>query len=222
MNLQILALQTIMNSGVAYDATDPVMKNVIFDVSTLSHELDIKISELQNRSHISLRNINSLARFSTIHIKYSMAYDDIIDQLSDTLFDDMTYGKITTPEQIEWKEYFHGLYELVVFQQPSDRTQHLQMINDIYKYYDVLEPPKTELGPNDPLYVDVKHCQDLFKKLKNEHKKMLIPKLFKKMKQHVKKQIDKRIKLRGTYMEIEKLYRQRNECEKLIQWANII
>jgi hypothetical protein len=56
----------------------------------------------------------------------------------------------------------------------------------------------------DPLYVDVKFCQDLFKKLKIEHKKMMIPKIFKKMKQNVENQVTRRFKHKNMEIKLEK------------------
>jgi len=219
MNLQILAIQTIMNSGIKYDDTDPIMKNVMFDLDGIINETDDKINKLKKQIINSRKNLYKFSQFNAIPIKDSKSYDQIVDELSTLLFDDMNYSRITTIEQIKWKEYFHGLYDLVVFPYQSDRTHHLQMTNDIYKYYDILEIPKKQLEVTDPLYVDVKFCQDLFKKLKIEHKKMMIPKIFKKMKQNVENQVTRRFKHKNMEIKLEKLYKYREQCTKLVKWS---
>lgn len=219
MNLQMLALQAFMNSGRSYDETDPVLKNVMFDVDKLSSETIEKIQKLRRMVRNSRKNLYRLSDFKRIHVKDTEAYDEIVDTISRVLFDDMSYDRINTIEQIRWKEYFHGLYDLVVFPYQSDKTHYLQMINDVYRYYGVLKPPETELEPNDPLYIDTKYCEDLFKKLKMEHRKLLIPKLFKRIRSEIEYQVTRRVQHRNMENQLDRLYKVHEDCTRLFIWS---
>jgi hypothetical protein len=143
----------------------------------------------------------------------------VADEISNLLFDDMSYDTITTPEQLEWKEYFHGLYDMVIFPYHSDRTHYIQMINELYKYFNILKPPEKQLVPGDPLYVDVRTCQELFKKLKTEHKKMMVRKLFKKMKKNVEEQVRRRLQHKKLELKLKKLAELRSDCLEMLKWS---
>jgi hypothetical protein len=160
-----------------------------------------------------------MSEFSAIRIPESKEYDQLVDRISNLLFDDMSYERINTLDQIKWKEYFHGLYDMVVFPYQSDRTHYIQMINELYKYFNVLEPPSNQLEPGDPLYIDVRLCQDLFKQLKVEHKKLLIPKMFKKMKKNVENQIKRRVDHKNMELKLRVLLKLRLDCAEILRWS---
>lgn len=219
MNLQMIAIQTFMKSGGKYNDEEPVLKNVMFDIETMAHDMDEDIRILKKRVTNGRRNLYKMSEFSTIHIQDTTRYDQMVDRISNLLFDDMSYERINTLEQIKWKEYFHGLYDMVVFPYQSDRTHHIQMINELYKYFNVLEPPSKQLEPSDPLYVDVRLCQDLFKQLKIEHKKLLIHKMFKKMKKNVENQINRRLEHKNMELRLRVLLKLRLDCAEILRWS---
>ena len=219
MNLQMLAIQTFMKSGGTYDNEEPVLKNVMFDIETMAHDMDEDIRILKKRVTNGRRNLYKMSEFNTIRIPDTTKYDQIVERISNLLFDDMSYERINTLEQIKWKEYFHGLYDMVVFPYQSDRTHHIQMINELYKYFNVLEPPSKQLEPSDPLYIDVRLCQDLFKQLKIEHKKLLIHKMFKKMKKNVENQINIRLEHKNMELKLRVLLKLRLDCAEILRWS---
>ncbi len=219
MNLQMLALQTIMRNGGKFKETEPVFKNIIFDVDSLLYETELKTSILKRQVNCSRRNLYKTSEFSSIQVPDTTEYDKVVDQISNLLFDDMSYDMITTHEQLEWKEYFHGLYDMVIFPYHSDRTHYIQMINELYKYFNILKPPEKQLLPGDPLYIDVMTCRELFRKLKVEHKRMVVPKLFKKMKKSVEEQVRRRLQHKKLELKLKKLVNLRSECLEMLKWS---
>ena len=213
MNLQMIALLSLIKSGQKYDTEDPVIQNVLFDLKKLVHETDEIIKNKKKKIEYARKN---LYRNVTPPLPNCKKYDEIVNDISTLLFDDISYNRTTTNEQIEWKEYFHGLYDLVVFPYHSDKTHYIQMVNEIYKYFTVLKPPEKHLEPGDPLYVDIEMCNDLFRHLKVEHKKMMVPKLFRKFRKIVEVQVSRRIKIRKMELEVKNLYKLRADCYLIV------
>jgi hypothetical protein len=213
MNLQMMSLLTLVKSCETYDKEDPVIQDVLFDIDLLIHKTDDNIRTTKKRFDYARKH---LYRNIVPPLPSSQKYDQLVDDISILLFDDISYDRITTDEQIEWKEYFHGLYDLVIYPYYNDKTHHIQMVNELYKYFTVLEPPKKHLDPRDPLYVDVEMCNDLFRHLKAEHKKMMTIKLFKKLRKCVKVQISRRIQLRKMELQLKKLYKLRADCYLIV------
>ena len=203
MNLQIIALLSLMKSGQKYDKEEPVIQNVLFDLQKMIHETGETIRNKTKKIQYIRKNLYN----DTPPLPNCKKYDQIVNDISTLLFDDISYNRITTVEQIEWKEYFHGLYDLVVFPYHSDKTHYIQMVSEIYKYYTVLKPPEKHLDPQDPLYVDIEMCNDLFRHLKIEHKKMMVPKLFRKFRKIVEGQVSRRVKLLKLELEVKNLYK---------------
>lgn len=218
MNLQILAAQFHMRSGAEYDATNPILNNVMFDVSKLAYETTDKLIFLQTQVQNLRNNILRMSDFKTIKMPDMDEYEGLTNQYADILFDRITYDKMTTRVQMEWKEYFHGLYDLVVFPYISDRTHFIQMVNEIYKYFNALKPPEKQLEPGDPLYVDTTACMDLIHKMKSEYKSMMTKRLSTKLNKHIQAQVNKRYKHRMLELRIESLIRVRDDCNELIKW----
>lgn len=214
----MMSIEALMKSGVKYDDKNPILCNVIFDIERENRELDSKIHILNTRIRNYSRNLNDLHDFKTIKVPNTSRYNEIIDEVSDLLFDEITYSLITTNLHVEWKEYFHSLYDLVVFSHHHDRTHYIQMINETYKYYGALEKPAA-LSPMDPLYVMFKSCEDLFEKLKQEHSRLVVPRLFRKIKRHVEILKKKRINYMNLQLEMRNLIKQRITFLNIITWV---
>jgi len=216
MNLPVLALQTLVRSGAEY-TNEPVVDNVLHDVKMLAHETDEKIARLVKR----MDNYRGhLRKFSHLRVRESQRYEDIADEISHVLFDVIDYNRVTTRQQVEWKEYFHGLYEMVIIPYHEDHTYRIQMIQEIFKYFDILkEPPPLE--PNDPLYVHMSHCRDLFARLKREHRNMKVSNLAKKLKKLVHIQIEKRCQLIHMNKEYKSLQQLRLDCAEMLKWGGV-
>jgi len=215
MNLQMLSLQTMVKSGIKYDCNNPIIKNVLFDVDCLAHDIDENISKLIKLIQKYRLDLRKFSDFGSIKLPDMYKYDIIVDEISTLLFDTMTYDTIKTHHQIEWKEYFHGLYDLVVIPYHNDKTHYIQMIQETFKYFDILNIPSPIL-PSDPLYVNIETCRILFNRLKEEHKKMKVSKLIKKLKNHVHGQIKKRTSITQMVYDLNELYKKRRECTEIL------
>jgi hypothetical protein len=218
MNLQIRALQKFMRDGNPYDDNHPVVKNVVFDVDRLAYTLDDKIYRLNQRMTAMRSDVSRMNDFSTIRAEFSLVYERVLNEVSDFLFDVLTYDRITNHKQMAWKEYFHGLYELVVCPEIKDRSHSIQMFHESIKYFNVIKKPDA-LPSDDPLFTDIRTCRDLFRRLQIEHEKIKIPAFYKKINKHLKLHIHKRVQ----YMEMEKkfmnLMKMRAECTEMLQWS---
>jgi hypothetical protein len=209
-----------MKSGKKFDHNDPIMQNVIFDVDRCLYHTDIKMQKLRKQIHNTRCDLYKFSDYKAIPLPDASKYDKLVESISTLLFDDMSYERICTREQVEWKEYFHGLYDLVVFPYQSDHTHYLQMVHEVYKYFDILDRPKKNVEPFDSLYVDIRTCDDLFKRLKTVYKEMMIPKFFKKIKRNIERQVEKRVRFIEMDSELEKLSTQRLTCSQLLKWAS--
>jgi hypothetical protein len=216
MNLQVLSLQKFVRSGAEY-TNEPIVVNVLYDVKMLAHDTDEKIAQLSKRIY---NYRGHLRKLSHLRVRESHRYEDVADEISTVLFDVIDYSRITTRQQIEWKEYFHGLYEMVIVPYHDDHTYRIQMMHEIYKYFDVLKEP-ARLEPNDPLYVDVSHCRDLFARLKIEHRAMKVQNLVKKFKKLVQIQIEKRCTLVQLNQEFRRLQQLRRDCTEMLEWGGV-
>jgi len=216
----MLSIEALMKSGVKYDDKNPVLCNVIFDIERENQEVNSKIHTLNTRIRNCNKNLNEFNDFKSIKVPNTSRYNQIIDELSELLFDEITYSRIVTCLHVEWKEYFHSLYDLVVIAHHHDRTHYIQMINETYKYYGALEKPAA-LSPRDSLYVDFKSCEDLLEKLKQEHARLIIPKLFKKIKRHFEILKKKRINYMNLQLEMKSLVKQRIIFLNILNWASI-
>ena len=221
MNLQILSLQTMVRSGIKYDGNDPVTRNVIFDVDCVACDIDEKISKLSKRIRNCRQELRKFSDFGTIKLPNMNKYDTIVEEISTLLFDDMEYSIIQTHHQIEWKEYFHGLYDLVIIPYHHDKTHYVQMIQETLKYFNFLKPP-SPIEITDPLYPKIETCRVLFNKLKEEHDHMRIPKLMKKLKNHVQIQIKKRTNLAKMINDLNEMYKKRHECTEILRWGTTL
>jgi hypothetical protein len=218
MNLQIRALQTFMRNGNPYDDNHPVVKNVVFDVDRLAYSLDEKIYRMHQRMVCVRRDLTRMHDFSSIPTNFSWRYEKVLDDVSDFLFDVLTYDRISNHRQMAWKEYFHGLYELVVSPDNTDRTHSMQMVQETIKYFNVLKKPNA-LPEDDPLFTDIRTCRDLFRRLQIEHEKLKIPDFYKKINKHLKLHTHKRVQYMDMEKKIRSLLNLRNECTEMLRWS---
>lgn len=199
MNLQCRALYAFMQANNKYDDENVFLKNVLFDANNFAQELDdeIIVLEAEISAKEDIVSEITMCRNIIVNEEDMSAYSAILDIISDYLFDTFTYDIITTDEQLDWKEYLHGLYDAVIVPYHEDRLHNIQMMNALYVYYDILEKPEP-LGQMDKLFPHVKYCRDLFAGLKIMHEKLIILDL--------KEQLNENMKiLKKSRMEIIKL-----------------
>jgi glutaredoxin 2 len=204
-----------MESGVKYDNTEPVLENALFDLKKASVTHACNIIK-QKRLLTELKsNIRSFYDFGFIKNPDIKNYHDALDNLSDILFDIFDYDPKHSPLVIEWKEYFHGLYDLVVIPNHHDKTLNKIMINELYKYYTVLKPPKE---PNPPVEI-VDRIQSLFRRLKDEHKKLLIPRFEKKLLRSFQYSKVRRLEHMKREEELKVLESTQTMYNKILEWT---
>jgi hypothetical protein len=116
---------------------------------------------------------------------------------------------------MEWKEYFHALYDLVVVPYDGDNTVYKILINELYKYYQILKPPRPLSRPVEI----VDRVQSLFNQLKKEHKKMIIPRLTKKMNKNMEFSKARRLEHLRAYDKLEFLETRRTIFNKILEWT---
>lgn len=209
MNLQMIALEKLVKSGGPVDLENPVVKNVMHDVEKAFLYLDSKLGLFRTR----VLKLHDRVRDAKFKLPDMTEYNEIRYEIENTLFDDFD---CETPEQTAWKEYFMGLYNIVIVPKMDNYTTAILLVN-VLKYYDALEPPKI-LDVNDELYVTSRTLVDYFRVLREINtvlvKNFDIQEAFR---EHVKKEtearteylesrrrLDELMALRGRYQDILK------------------
>lgn len=191
MNLQFLTIEHLAKTNVVFDAENVVLQNIIFDINSLLMDLEHDIV-LHNGK---LNSLNFKCTRFKMQAPNIYEYNLVRNEIEECLFDDFF---CQTVEHVKWKEYFHGLYDLVAIAK-TDRTTHIILLQELLKYYDVLDKPNM-VGPNDEMYIDINHLVDLFNKLKVEHEYLVIPNI----NDYFKKHIELITKFNIDYMEAKK------------------
>ena len=221
LSLQFLALEEYMLSDGHYDDNHPVMKNILFDISMSLEEIDEEILEINDLIKQKDLEFTKKCEFKSIFINMTK-YNDILEIVSDFLFDEFTLERLDTVLHAEWKEYFHGLYELVVItsNSDSDKTQRMINIHENLKYFDVLDEPEM-VQPFDKLYPAIQHCRDIFKTLKKVQASMIIP----DFKLKIQKTIKMNQQIRVELMKLKKFKYQkkliRQSYLNILKWSTI-
>lgn len=156
LSLQQLAVYNLIKHA-QYDGSDPVVENVIFEVDQLRHKLEEDIEK-----HNSLKPRHPRIKYNTLN------YDTYVDEIGAYLFDHFTYNdSITTDAHLQWKEYFHTLYEFVVID-----NREIHAVGSRYHYYNKINRP--DMVPDDDVnYHTINYINNLFKSLEAEHKILL-------------------------------------------------
>ncbi len=109
LSLRHLALDTHIKTGVKYDGNDVAIEDVIFEVDQLKDRIEKEIEDLQEDFKFTQKIKNSKVQ------NFSNKFWKLIEEISIELFDEFSYsGVATTDEEVEWKEYFHIVYDTVV------------------------------------------------------------------------------------------------------------
>jgi hypothetical protein len=109
LSLRHLALDAHIKTGVKYNGNDVVIEDVIFDVEQLKDKLEKKIEDLQEDFKFTQEVKNSKNQ------NFSKKFWKLIEEISTELFDEFSYSDVaTTGGEVEWKEYFHIVYDTVI------------------------------------------------------------------------------------------------------------
>ena len=159
MNLQMMALEKLVKSGGPVDLEDPVVKNVLYEVEKAYLYLDSKVELFRTR----VLKLHDRVRDARVKLPDMTEYGNIRYEIENILFDEFD---CETHEHIAWKEYFMGLYNIVLVPKVDKYTTGL-LLQETIKYYSVLERPKM-LEPTDEFYVTVRALIDNFSHLEAE------------------------------------------------------
>lgn len=156
LTLQQLAVHNL-SQHTKYDGSDIVVENVIFEVDQLRHKLEEDIEK-----HNSLKPRYPKIKYDTSR------YDAYVNEIGNYLFDHFTYDRsITTDAHIQWKEYFHTLYEFVVID-----YSEIHAVGSRYQYYNKINSPDM-VANDDKNYHIINYINNLFKSLEIEHEILL-------------------------------------------------
>ena len=159
VSLQHLALDAHIASGARYDGNNTVIENVIFEVDQKKDQLLVEIADLCDEYKSIQKTKNKKAAKNT-----SEMFDDIVFEISSKLFDSLTYSDIIhTNDEVDWKEYFHCVYDCVV---PDENTPYNHGL------WDVLPEQPKELDDDSPCKTIINDIKEGFEKLKSEGGKL--------------------------------------------------
>ena len=155
VSLQHITLDTLIKAGHKYDGMNTVIENVIFEVEQSRQMMIIEVDDLQEEYKL-LKKIKDREMCSN----YSQKFYNIIDDISTELFDDFLHSEnIETDIQVEWKEYFHCVYDAVV---PVECEPYNKLI------WTIIPSPPKDLDTNDKLYPLVTSIKRKFDALRKE------------------------------------------------------
>ena len=153
MNLQHLALIK-MSTSMEYPKDNPVIDNLVYEFGEMKDHLDDDIDALESEINTSLNEPEADLD----------EYYDITHDIHEVLFRIFNYKTaVQTDLHVQWKEYFHCLYEHCVIDYDSEQFFHFAL-----KSFDLFEPP-TDIDSTDSCYVIVQTLKELFDRLKQEH-----------------------------------------------------
>lgn len=152
--LQHHTLDTLIKAGHTYDGNNVVIENVIFEVDQLKERIEKEIEDLHEDFKFTQKIKNSKVQ------NFSNKFWKLTAEISSELFDDFSYSGVTTTDgEVEWKEYFHTVYDAVV---PDDTQVY------IHQVWDVLPEPPCKLDINNRCWSLVRRIQNKFDQLKIE------------------------------------------------------
>lgn len=123
---------------------------------------------LQKKHNKYMKHTRNYIGFKNIHVDFLMV-DMITDEIADELFVNFDWETIQTKDDIKWKEYFHALYDLVVFDHKAvGHASSLMLLRTIAINYEIIREPRYT-----PKSLQVEKIYVLFKKLKTEHLNIL-------------------------------------------------
>lgn len=160
-SLQFLALEQLIKVGVPYDDTCPQVINILFDTRLALVNIEEDIHKKQKALAHLHRKFTSLRPY-TPDLTY---YNTILEEIENTLFDSF---ESYTINHIQWKEYFHCLYNLVTIPR-TDRYTTIILLKELLKYYEVLNIPVKMLEPEDPMSHVVHDLLTCFRRLRSIH-----------------------------------------------------
>lgn len=178
LSLRHLALDALIGTGAHYDGDDVIIEDVVFEADRLKGRVEREIKDLKGQFAFIQEMKNSRVQY------FPDRFWRLIDEISVELFDEFNYSDATTTdEEVEWKEYFHNVYEIVVpeenqmyvhqvweaLPQPPNTLVTRPLIRSIQNRFDQL---RVEGGKVEALSDILKHQTELGKELINLKKRI--------------------------------------------------
>ena len=161
ISLRHLAVDAHIKSGVKCDCNNVEIMDVIFEVDQLREKVLMKLSDLEDDFQFTQKVKNSKPQ------NFSEKFWNLNDQISVELFDKFNYSDaITTDEEVEWKEYFHCLYDAII---PDEGEFYNHSV------WDALPEPPKDLDTNYPCWYMIQNIRRNFDQLKIEGEKVDTP-----------------------------------------------
>ena len=154
LSLRHLALDAHIGTGVKYNGNDMAIEDVIFETDQLRDKLEKEIEDLQEDFKFT-QKVKNAARQN-----FSNKFWGLVGKISNELFDDFSYSDVTTTDgEVEWKEYFHCVYEAVI---PDDTQTYNHCI------WDTLPHPPSDLDNTHRGWAIIRDIKNKFEQLKVE------------------------------------------------------
>lgn len=200
ISLQHLAVLKLSETQ-KYEGNEPIIENVIFEADQIRNQLEDELC------------LHFGKKPKRVSRKIDMkGYNAIVGSISTELFDVFTYpDMIRTPEHVQWKEYFHTLYEFIVV----DGEESDYLVLDTIKHHNEIEPPQP-LEHNDPCYPTVTYINNLFKSLKAEQERMASHVCIKK---DVEEGVDYGMRMLGWTQEWTAIHDRLSVYNRILDWS---
>ena len=154
------------------DMEHPVIADQVFDAEMNRAINQRLINGLKTRIKKCKIKINKISCLKLVDLNIKPT-NKIANIIAYELFDVFHWNTVKTKEHASWKEYFHGLYDLIISDYDNDHTGNIILAREVVKYHDVLVVPES-LDYNDKMYPVVSSIHDLFCQIKHEQVKISI------------------------------------------------
>jgi septal ring factor EnvC (AmiA/AmiB activator) len=161
-------LLTLLKSQLC-DHENPIIADQVFDAGRNKMNNDYEINKLKNKIKKAKKKVHSMSGLKSINLDV-YKIDKIVKQLTIELFEDFSWNKVRTKNHVDWKEYFHNLYDLIVADYDSDHASNLIVARELVNYHNVINEPVI-MYYNDKLYPVISSINNLFARLKTEQRK---------------------------------------------------
>jgi hypothetical protein len=152
------------------DHDHPVVMDQVFGAQLAHASNRKKMNSLGHRIKKLTSRVHSASGFKLVKIDFTKV-DKLTKLLTHELFDVFSWNRVRTPLQASWKEYFHGLYEILVQDFDGDHACNVIVARSLVQYHDVLKVPE-HVPHADPMYPVIASLSHLFAELKAEHVSM--------------------------------------------------
>ena len=210
----------VLSNTIPFDHSDPILNDQLFESEMTKISNEKTIQTLKNKIKRERNKLKSFMAFKRIN-NFSFKKIKILNnKISVELFENFGWKKITTKEQSAWKEYFHALYELLIFNDGVDHTCTLILIKQVCEYHSILDVPR-DIKIRDPCYPIISTLKHYFELLKMEQ--VAMSESTGDVKQKMNESLNLTIKIQGDIIrfqnEIRSLERDNKKFQHIFGWS---